>query len=78
MGGYTLGQLTAKLTPLATSTIALTLFVPLPHGSTHCPEASGAVHELPRPATGSQPALVASDWNSVMENPFGPTPLSPL
>jgi hypothetical protein len=71
-------MLTAKLMPFATSTIALTLFVPPAQGSTHWPDAPGAVHELPRPATGSQPAPLASAWKSVMEKTFGPTPLSPL
>ena len=62
-------ELTAKLTPFATSTIELMDFVPLPQGSTHCPDAFASVHDEPTPLTGSKPAEVAKDWKSVIEYP---------
>ena len=60
---------TAKLTPVATRTTELTALVPCPQGRTHCPDASSARHEDPGPLTGSYPAIVASDWNRVIEKP---------
>lgn len=44
---------TTKLTPVATRTTELTLFVPFPQGTTHCPEEPSAVQLDPGPATGS-------------------------
>lgn len=46
-------QRTAKLTPLETNTAELTLLVPEPHGTTHCPEEVSDVQDDPGPATGS-------------------------
>lgn len=65
---------TAKLSPLAISTMLETAFVPPAHGKTHCPEESGARQDEPGPLRGSYPASVARDWKRVMENPIGPTP----
>ena len=67
-------ELTAKLAPLAIKTTLETDFVPPPQGTTHWPDASLAVHDDPGPWTGSYPAVVASDWNKVIEYPSGPTP----
>lgn len=61
--------LTAKLRPLATRTTELTDLLPPDQGSTHCPDAFASVQDEPFPLTGSQPAAVASDWNSVIEYP---------
>ena len=55
---------TAKLRPLATSTMELTDLVPLPQGRTHCSE---VVHVDPRPCAGFHPAEVARFWKSVKE-----------
>ena len=55
---------TAKLRPLATSTMELTDLVPLPHGRTHC---SDVVHVYPGPCAAFHPAEVARFWKSVME-----------
>jgi hypothetical protein len=52
---------------LARRTTLETAFVPLPHGTTHCPDASGAEQDDPGPATGSYPAIVARCWNRVRE-----------
>ena len=52
---------TAKLTPVATRTTELTLLVPPPQGTTHCPEESSAEQSDSGPATGSYPAVKIRD-----------------